>query len=54
VYERGTDRPIMIAGTSIECAAALGITRESFYSQLHRTRTGRPPERYEIFEDDPE
>ncbi len=53
VYARGTDRPIMIAGTAAECAAALGITRSSFYTQIVRTRKGQPPQKYEIFEDNP-
>ena len=53
VYERGTDRPIVIDGTAKECAAALGITRGSFYKQLNRTHQGKPPQSYEIFEDGP-
>ena len=30
VYERTTDKPIVIYGTPEECAKALGITRDSF------------------------
>ena len=54
VYERGTDRPIIIAGTAKECVAALGIETASFYKQTYRTRRGLPPQKYEIFTDDPE
>ena len=54
VYERPTDRPIVIYGTARECAEALGITRESFYKQLIREKRGVPPKSYEIFEDGPE
>ena len=52
VYERGTDRPIYINGTAEECAAALGITRRSFYTQVMRSNKGHPPQYYEIFIDD--
>ena len=52
VYERGTDRPIYIHGTSEECAIALGISRRSFYTQVARTKKGHPPKSYEIFIDD--
>lgn len=48
VYERGTDRPILIWGTSAECATALGITLDSFYTQIKRSRQGLPPKKYEI------
>lgn len=51
VYERGTDRPICIHGTSDECAKALGICRNTFYRQLNRQHNGQPPKKYEIFED---
>ena len=53
VYESGTDKPIMIYGTPEECAQALGITRESFYSKISKARNGkRMPKKYEIFEDE--
>ncbi len=54
VYERGTDRPIIIHGTPAECAAALGITRDSFYKSIQLTKSGSPRKKYEIFKDDPE
>lgn len=52
VYEAETDKPIVIHGTSDECAKMLGITRDSFYSKIVRQRNGRKPEKYEIFEDE--
>ena len=54
VYERGTDRPICIHGTSDECAKALGIERRTFYSYIARARRGKigAPTKYEIFEDE--
>ena len=54
VYEAWTDKPIMIHGASGECAEALGITRDSFYTKIARQRNGRKPEKYEIFEDEEE
>ena len=48
VYERGTDRPIFIHGTSRQCADALGIELDSFYKQVVRTRKDQAPRRYEI------
>lgn len=54
VYERGTDRPFFIAGTAAECAEALGITLQSFYKQVQRSRRGHPPQKYEIFIDEDE
>lgn len=50
VYETGTDRPIMIWGTAKECAAALGITYDSFLSYVSRARAGRPYKGIEIIE----
>ena len=53
VYERATDKPIVIYGTPEECAKALGITRDSFYSKVAKARSGtRPSRKYEIFEDE--
>lgn len=52
VYESGTDKPLVIHGTSDQCAEVLGITRDSFYSKIVRQRQGRPPTKYEIFEDE--
>ena len=53
VYERATDKPVVIYGTPEECAKALGITRDSFYSKVAKARNGtRPSMKYEIFEDE--
>ena len=53
VYERGTDRPICIYGTSEQCAAALGIPVHTFYTYITRQRSGRKaPKKIEIFFDD--
>ena len=52
VYESGTDKPLVIHRTSDECAKALGITRDSFYSTISRQRNGKKPMKYEIFEDE--
>lgn len=52
VYERGTDRPIVIYGLTHECAEAMGISVDSFYKAVHRQRHGEPIKKYEIFEDD--
>ena len=53
VYERATDKPIVIYGTPEECAKALGIARDSFYSKVAKARSGtRPSRKYEILEDE--
>ena len=52
VYERGTDRPIMIHGTADECAAALGVLRRTFYIYIIRQERGDRMN-IEIFRDDP-
>jgi hypothetical protein len=54
VYERGTDRPIIIYGTAVECAEALGISRDGFFKLLWRQRHSNTPKSIEIFEDDDE
>jgi hypothetical protein len=51
VYERGTDRPIVIYGTARECAEAMGIAYESFRKFLYLQKHRHPMEKYEIFED---
>ena len=54
VYERGTDRPICIYGTAEECAAALGVPLQTFYTYVARQRHGHKERRkkIEIFFDD--
>lgn len=51
VYNRRTDFPVIIGGTARECAVAMKITLESFYTKLkngHRKATRK----WEIFRDD--
>ena len=52
VYEAGTDRPICIHGTAAECAAALGISQDSFYNYINRIRRGLAPKKIEIYQDE--
>ena len=40
VYNRKTDEPIVIYGTSIECAKVMGVTMTTFYIYVTRTRNG--------------
>lgn len=54
VYDRETDMPIAIHKKAKECAEALHITVESFYTQVTRSRNGHPTKIYEIFEDEEE
>lgn len=54
VYEHGTDRPLIIGGTSEEVVQALGIKRNSFYIALRRAKLGlHQPTKYDIYEDEP-
>ena len=54
VYDRRTDKPLVICATSEEVVQALGIKRNSFYIALRRERLGlHRPTKYEIFEDEP-
>ena len=54
VYNRRTDFPVIIGGTARECAAAMRITLESFYTiytklkNRHHQATGK----WEIYRDD--
>lgn len=40
VYDNKTDFPIIVGGSAKECAAAMGITVESFYCAVDRCRKG--------------
>ena len=47
--------PIYIHGTAEECAAALGVTVQTFYNYITRFRAGpRTPKKIEIFRDEKE
>lgn len=41
VYRNKTDTPIIIDGTAKECAAAMGVTLQSFYRTVSRQKKGR-------------
>lgn len=56
VYDRRTDMPVVIHCTAAECAAGLGIKKNSFYRALmrQRSREGGPAvaAKYEIIVDE--
>lgn len=58
VYRVKDDMPIIIYGTSQQCAAALGINMNSFFVQVHRNNQKRGKERtqgkYVIYSDEVE
>ena len=41
VYDSKTEMPLIIYGTSKECAKAMGVTLNSFYRYLIRVREGK-------------
>ena len=41
VYSVKTDMPIVISGRIPQCAKALGLTIDSFYSQASKQRSGK-------------
>lgn len=50
VYLRRTDE-LICAGTSAECAAALGRSVDSFYCMVSRVRKGKN-RKYEVYQED--
>lgn len=56
VYNRKTDLPAYIGGTSAQCAASMGVTVDTFYCIFCRQRKGYPSKTWEIFvdEEDPD
>lgn len=53
VYSKKTDMPLIIYGTSYECAEAMGITVNSFYRYLCRIREGKMQLRkWMVYEDE--
>lgn len=54
VYNRHTDEPVIIHGTTPECMAATGLTKRSFYIYVTRTRQNAKKGKYDIYVDDPE
>lgn len=55
VYSAKTDTPLIIYGTARACAEAMGITKNSFYRSLMRTRQGKINIRkWAVYEDEVE
>lgn len=55
VYNKKTDAPIVIYGTSKECANAMGIRLNSFYKHIVRMRKGKTnTTKWLVFEDEKE
>ena len=56
VYDRRTDMPVIIGGTTRECAAAMGITLSSFYTIYTKLKNGneKATRKWEIYRDEPE
>lgn len=54
VYERGTDRPLCIYGTTVECAKVLGVAPDTLYTYVCRIRQGHRMRKYDIYIDDEE
>lgn len=49
VYDNKTDFPVVVDGTSEECARAMGIAFSTFLSYVSRAKMGRKtPKRWEI------
>lgn len=46
VYNNITDMPVIIDGTAEECAKAMGIKLESFYSYVARLHDGKTKKWY--------
>ena len=51
-YNRKTDMPVIIHGTTRECMRALGVSESTFYCYVTHTRTGRRKCKYEIYVDE--
>ena len=54
VYNRKTNMPVFIHGTTSECCASMGVTVNTFYHYVHRNKTGKWYCKYEIFVEDRE
>lgn len=55
VYNAKTDEPLVIFGLAKECAKAMGITLNSFYRSVMRTRQGKIKIRkWAVYEDEVE
>ena len=55
VYHKDTDLPLVIYGTSKQCAKAMGVTLNSFYRYICRMRQGKIKLRkWSVYEDEKE
>ena len=55
VYYKKTDLPLVIYGTSKECAKAMGVTLNSFYRYICRMRQGKIKLRkWSVYQDEKE
>lgn len=55
VYYNKTDMPLIIYATAHECAAAMGISQNSFYRNVMRLRSGKLKyHKWDIYEDEPD
>ena len=53
VYNRKTDEPVIIHGTTRECMAATNLTKSSFYTYVTCTRYNNVKKRrYDIYVDE--
>lgn len=52
VYNRHTDEPVIIHGSPLECMAATGLAKRSFYIYVTRTRQNAKKGKYEIYVDE--
>lgn len=48
VYDNKTDFPVVVDGTSEECARAMGIAFRTFQSYVSLAKKGKQPKRWEI------
>lgn len=55
VYHKKTDLPLVIYGTSKQCAKAMGVTLNSFYRYICRMRQGKIKLRkWSVYQDEKE
>lgn len=55
VYHKDSELPLILYGTSTECAEAMGVSRNTFYRYLVRMRQGKIKLRkWLVFEDEVE
>ena len=55
VYYNKTDKPLIIYANAHECAAAMGISLNSFYRNVMRLRQGKLKyHKWDIYEDETE